>query len=167
MPAVAHLEWDELPVKSGTDTWSWTTDLRQDFRYSYKCTTDDNFYYATLEMDVTIPSGATFKVNTDYSDTCTVIGCKNISLSRDNNCQPTDGIARRSETTKRVPVFVPPSGLGWGAVAGIAGGALAVVVIGAALVVFVIRRRRAEPPASTREALLGEDAPIEVIGGEK
>jgi hypothetical protein len=167
MPAVAHLEWDELPVKSGRDTWSWTTELRQDFRYSYKCTTDDNFYYATLEMQATIPSGATFRVNTDYSDTCTVIGCRNVSFTRQNNCGPPGAVVAVPRPPRGAQ---PPPANGAQRPRGLAAevaGALAAVAgaaVGAAAVVAV-RRRRAAPPEGTAAALLGENAPMGEIGG--
>jgi hypothetical protein len=154
MPAVAHLEWDELPVKSGRDVWSWTTDLRQDFRYSYKCTTDDNFYYATLELSVTIPSGAKFRVNTDYSDTCTVIGCKNISYSRTNNCEAPGAAVRPSEPSERAGAPPQTPGVGAGCAAGIAIGVVAVASIAAAI---VVRRRKGAPPPEVAEALLGTE----------
>jgi hypothetical protein len=136
MPAKAHLEWDELPVKYGTGTWTWTADLTQDFRYSYKCTTDDNFYYATLQLDVTIPGGAQFTVNTDYSDVCTAIGCRNLSYTRDNDCLPPSG--RTAVPTVRGIPAVPPKG----SLAPVWIGVVVVAGVGVVIAIVVIVRRR-------------------------
>jgi hypothetical protein len=160
MPATAHLEWDELPVKYGKDTWNWTATLTQDFRYSYKCTTDDNFYYATLQLDVTIPGGAQFTVNTDYSDTCTVVGCRNLSYTRDDNCLPPSGMVRPRpvEVVADGEAIRPVFEIGIGIVA-VALVVALVVVVG---VVVIVRRRRAARLAAVTERLLSEEVAVSV-----
>jgi hypothetical protein len=159
-PAVAHLEWDEETVKSGKDTWNWGVDLKKDFRYPFKCTTDDNFYYATLRLQVTLPDGEFLTVNNDYADTCTLIGCRNLSLSRDNNCQPPAKYSEpRIQTVKTQP---KESVLGRGGIVAIGAAVLGVMTV---LVIAVVIRRRKAKFAGLSQALLvrEEGAALESI----
>jgi hypothetical protein len=152
-PAVAHLEWDDQTVKSGKDTWEWDTDLVQDYRYPFKCATDKHFYYATLRLAVNLPDGEGFTVNYDYSDTCTILGCRNLSLTRDTNCQPParGGAARRvagasAEGARDV--------LGRGGVVAIVAG----VAVGVAVFAVVVLKKRGRrgAVAALRDPLLAQ-----------
>jgi hypothetical protein len=163
-PAVAHLEWDDQLVKSGKDSWTWSTTLQKDYRYPFKCTTDDNFYYATLRLDVTTPSGETITVNHDYSDTCTVLGCRNLSLSRDQNCQPPASYHEPQGVTVRTAQ--KESVLGRGGIVAI--GAVVLGVVASLVAVFAIKRRKAAL-AGLDQALLVRtegDAQLGSIGAE-
>jgi hypothetical protein len=151
--AVAHLEWDGETVKNGKDSWEWNTQLTKDWRYSYKCATDDNFYWATLRLEVMLPDGESFTLSQDYSDTCTNMGCRNLSLTRDTNCQPPDGI-RRVLPASPVAVAEPePSVLGRGGVIAIAAVA-AVVAVVIVVGVVIVKKRKGRETVEIREALL-------------
>jgi hypothetical protein len=150
--AVAHLEWDEENVKSGKDTWTWGTNLQKDFRYPFKCTTDDNFYYATLRLQVTLPDGEFFTVDSDYSDTCTVLGCRNLSLTRDTNCEPPAG--KTGGRSVKVVESRKENVLGRGGIVVI--GIAVVAVVGVIVVVAVVlRMRRKKALAGLTQELLG------------
>jgi hypothetical protein len=142
MPAAAHLEWDELPVMSGRNTWTWTAELQKDFRYSYKCTTDDNFYYATLEFDVLPPGGRNATVDTQYSDTCTDMGCRNLSLTREENCEPPSKVTVKEPLRESAGEVDRSRTLPRGAIAGVAVAGVAVVGVVALVGVGIWRYKR-------------------------
>jgi hypothetical protein len=161
VPAVAHLEWDQLPVKSGQNTWTWDTELQKDFRYSYKCTTDDNYYYATLELDVQPPDVSNRTVDTEYSDTCTVIGCRNLSLTRADNCEPTDGTVARKIERPMGPLVDRSRGVPIGPVIGLVVGGVAVVAVIGGVVVGMRWWKRRTALAKVGAALLsGKDGDV-------
>jgi hypothetical protein len=153
--AVAHLEWDGEVVDSGKDSWDWTSNLHKDYRYSFRVATDDNFYWATLRLAVALPTGESFTVNQKYADTCTVSGCRNLSLTRDQNCQAPARAKIPIPPKKRAaqPGWQPSGSRYARAVAvAVALAGVAVVAIVIVLVVVVVRRRR--PAAELQDGLL-------------
>jgi hypothetical protein len=106
------ITWDWIEVASGsksgnTSNWSPSVTITanvycyKDFRYQWKLQTTTYYFRASLRLRVQPPGySALFVLHTDFSDTCEVSGCTDLSYSREPYaCQP-------PPTTSRSP---PPS----------------------------------------------------------
>jgi hypothetical protein len=113
----AVMFWDFSEVargsKSGDITnWSPSVTINANvycykyFRYQWKLSTDDFYFQARLRFRVQPPGySGLFVLNTEFSDTCEVSGCTDLSYSREPDaCQPPPTTSRSpSPTASKTP----------------------------------------------------------------
>jgi hypothetical protein len=90
--STVHFYWDGPEVATRAGAWDWPAALAKDFRYPYALQVANSYSYVTLWFEVTPPGESKQDIGGPWSDTCTVSGCRDLSLTREAfACQPPPG----------------------------------------------------------------------------